>query len=133
GRGGEGEVMRALDHLHDRHVALKARPVSGEESRSLLLSGACVLLSLAPHPVLPLVREDFFVGDRYVMAMDWIAGRDLEALLEAEGRPGLDPALAIGFLEQAPAALEHLHTHDPPVVHGDVKPANLILTPSGRV
>ena len=133
GRGGEGEVIRALDHLHDRQVALKVRPVADEASRTHLLSEARLLLSLSPHPGLPLVREDFFVDERYVIAMDWIEGTDLEALLDVEGRPGLDPALAIGYLEQAAEALEHLHTHDPPVVHGDVKPANLILTSSGRV
>ena len=133
GRGGEGEVIRALDHLHGRQVALKVRPVADEASRTQLLSEARLLLSLSPHPGLPLVREDFFVDDRYVIAMDWIEGMDLEALLDAEGRPGLDPALAIGYLEQAAEALEHLHTHDPPVVHGDVKPANLILTSSGRI
>ncbi len=133
GRGGEGEVIRALDHLHGRRVALKVRPVADEDSRTHLLSEARVLLSLSPHPGLPLVREDFFVDERYVIAMDWIEGTDLQALLDAEGRPGLDPALAIDYLEQAAEALEHLHTHDPPVVHGDVKPANLILTSSGRV
>ena len=68
-----------------------------------------MLLSLTPHPGLPLVREDFFVDDRYVIAMDWIDGTDLEAVLGAEGRPGLDPALAIGYLEQAAEALGHLH------------------------
>ena len=73
------------------------------------------------------------MDERYVIAMDWIEGRDLQALLDREGRPGLDPALAIGYLEQAAEALEHLHHHDPPVVHGDVKPANLILTSSGRI
>jgi WD40 repeat protein/tRNA A-37 threonylcarbamoyl transferase component Bud32 len=133
GRGGEGEVLRALDHLHGRHVALKVRPVADDASRAHLLSEARLLLSLSPHPGLPLVREDFFVDDRYVIAMDWIEGADLEALLELEGRPGLDPALAIDYLEQAAEALEHLHSHDPPVVHGDVKPANLILTSSGRI
>jgi serine/threonine protein kinase len=133
GRGGEGEVIRALDHLHGRQVALKVRPVPDEASRADLLSEARLLLSLSPHRGLPLVREDFFVDERYVIAMDWIEGTDLEALLELEGDPGLDPALAIGYLEQAAAALEHLHTHDPPVVHGDVKPANLILTSSGGV
>src|SRR2546430_5480813 len=133
GRGGEGEVIRALDHLHGRAVALKVKPVLDEASRTQLLSEARLLLSLSPHPGLPLVREDFFVDDRYVIAMDWIEGTDLEALLDAEGSPGLDPALAIGYLEQAAEALEHLHTHDPPVVHGDVKPANLILTSSGRI
>ena len=133
GRGGEGEVIRALDHLHDRQVALKVRRLSGEESRARLLSEARVLLALTPHPGLPLVREDFFVDDRYFIAMDWIEGTNLDALVTADGRPGLDPALTIDYLEQAAAALEHLHTHDPPVVHGDVKPANLIVTPSGRV
>lgn len=133
GRGGEGEVIQALDHLHDRRVALKVRAAADEASRRQLLSEARLLLSLTPHPGLPLVREDFFVDGRYVIAMDWIDGVDLEALLAAEGRPGLDPERAIDYLEQAAAALEHLHTHDPPVVHGDVKPANLILTPSGRI
>ncbi len=132
GRGGEGEVIRALDHLHARQVALKVRPVADEASRTHLLSEARLLLSLSPHPGLPLVREDFFVDQRYVIAMDWIDGRDLEALLDSDGSPGLDPALAIDYLEQAAEALEHLHTHDVPVVHGDVKPANLILTSSGR-
>jgi WD40 repeat protein/tRNA A-37 threonylcarbamoyl transferase component Bud32 len=133
GRGGEGEVIRAVDHLHDRTVALKVRRVGDEAARDRLLSEARMLLSLSPHPGLPLVREDFFVDDRYVIAMDWIEGADLEALLDDVGRPGLDPALAVGYLQEAAAALEHLHTHDPPVVHGDVKPANLILTSSGQV
>ena len=133
GRGGESEVVRALDHVHDRYVALKVRPASDEASRTELLTEARLLLSLSPHPGLPLVREDFFQDDEYVIAMDWIEGTDLEALLGGDGHSGLDPELAIGYLEQAAEALEHLHTHDPPVVHGDVKPANLIRTSSGRV
>ncbi len=69
------------------------------------------------------------------MSSRWTGSRemDLQALLEVEGRPGLAPELAIGYLEQAAEALEHLHAHEPPVVHGDVKPANLILTSSGRI
>ena len=133
GKGGEAEVIRALDHLHDRAVALKVRPAGDEASRSRLLSEARVLLSLTPHPGLPLVREDFFADDSYVIAMDWIDGADLEEVLARDGVPGIAPELAIDYLEQAAAALEHLHTHDPPVVHGDVKPANLILTAAGRI
>jgi WD40 repeat protein/tRNA A-37 threonylcarbamoyl transferase component Bud32 len=133
GRGGEGEVIRAIDHLHARQVALKVRAVTDDASRTALLSEARLLLSLRPHPGLPLAREDFFVDGRYVIAMDWIEGTDLEALLALEGRPGLHPALAVGYLRQAAEALEHLHAHEPPIVHGDVKPANLILTSAGRV
>jgi len=133
GRGGEGDVIRARDHFHDRHVALKVRPVSGEVSRTLLLSEARVLLSLSPHPGLPLVRDDFFVDDRYVIVMDWIEGLDLDRLLRAEGTPGLAPSTVLRYLAQAAEALTYLHAHDPAVVHGDVKPANLILTSGGRI
>jgi WD40 repeat protein/tRNA A-37 threonylcarbamoyl transferase component Bud32/energy-coupling factor transporter ATP-binding protein EcfA2 len=133
GRGGEGEVHRALDRVHDRYVALKVRPISDEASRTELLTEARLLLSLTPHPGLPLVREDFFAGERYVIAMDWIDGSDLESVLEREGRPGLDPEVVIDYLGQAADALEHLRTHVPPVVHGDVKPANLIVASDGRV
>ena len=45
------------------------------------------MLTLSPHPGLPLVREDFFVDDRYVIAMDWIEGADLDALLDIDGHP----------------------------------------------
>jgi hypothetical protein len=55
-------------------VALKVRPVPDEASRADLLSEARLLLSLSPHPGLLLVREDFFVDERYVLAMDQLAG-----------------------------------------------------------
>ena len=82
---------------------------------------------MAPHPNLPLVREDFFDGDdHYVIAMDWIEGTDLSKLLRARGRPGLAPSSVLPWLADTAAALTHLHTQDPCVVHGDVKPANLV-------
>ena len=82
---------------------------------------------MSPHPNLPLVREDFFDGDRYVIAMDWVDGIDLARVLQTRGRPGLAPTLVMNWMADAAAALTHLHTQTPPVVHGDVKPANLIL------
>jgi WD40 repeat protein/class 3 adenylate cyclase len=133
GAGGEGRVVRALDHQHQRVVALKIRPATSGASRDDLLSEARILLGLPPHPNLPLVREDFFDDDQYVIAMDWVEGTDLARLLAARGRPGLAPSMVLRWLADAAAALTHLHTQDPPVTHGDVKPANLILTKGGRV
>ena len=92
-----------------------------------------MLLALPPHPALPLVREDFFDGDSYVIAMDWVDGTDLATLLRDRGRPGLAPSSVLAYLAQAAEALTHLHSQEPPVIHGDVKPANLILTKGGRV
>ena len=81
GEGGEGRVVKALDHQHDRLVALKIRTIRPGSAREDLLAEARILLGVPPHEHLPLVREDFFEGDRYVVAMDWIDGTDLATLL----------------------------------------------------
>src|SRR5688500_11087925 len=133
GAGGEGHVVKALDLQHDRVVALKIREVRDDRLRDELLNEARILLALPPHPALPLVREDFFDGDRYVVAMDWVDGTDLARLLGERGRPGLAPSSVLAYLAQGAEALTHLHSQDPPVIHGDVKPANLVLTKGGRV
>ena len=133
GAGGEGHVVKALDLQHDRLVALKIRELRDDSLRDELLNEARILLAVPPHPALPMVREDFFDGDRYVVAMDWVEGTDLARLLGERGRPGLAPSSVLAYLAQAAEALTHLHSQDPPVIHGDIKPANLILTKGGRV
>src|SRR5919198_697166 len=133
GSGGEAQIVKALDRQHGRFVALKIRPVRDEAAREELLGEARVLLALPPHPALPLVREDFFDRDDYVVAMDWVEGTDLATLLAENGRPGLAPSSVLAYLAQAAEALTHLHSQSPPVIHGDVKPGNLILTKGGRI
>ena len=133
GAGGEGRVLRALDRQHERLVALKVRSAPRGAARDELLREARVLLSLEPHAGLPLVRDDFFHDDEYVIVMDWIEGTDLASLLAEQGAPGLPPSTVLRALAQAAEALTFLHRHDPPVVHADVKPANLILTERGRI
>jgi WD40 repeat protein/class 3 adenylate cyclase/type II secretory pathway predicted ATPase ExeA len=133
GHGGQGKVARALDHQHDRVVALKILEVGSEFERRGLLREARMLLSLQPHPGLPIVREDFFDGDRYCIVMDWVEGVSLSRVLADRGAPGLPPPEVAEYLSQTAAALDHLHGHQPPVVHQDVKPGNLILVPDGDV
>ena len=133
GLGGEARVVKALDRQHERLVALKIRPVRDAQARDELLGEARTLLGVAPHPALPLVREDFFEGDSYVVAMDWVDGTDLAKLVRDRGHPGLAPSSVLAYLAQAAEALTHLHSQDPPVIHGDVKPANLILARGGQV
>src|SRR5581483_4606150 len=133
GSGGEGRVVRALDKQHDRVVALKIRPVGNGMRRQDILREARILLSLSPHAGLPVVRDDFFDEDEYVVAMDWVEGTDLARLVAERGNPGLPPSSVLRYLAQAAEALTHLHMHDPPVIHGDIKPANLVLSHGGRV
>ena len=133
GSGGEARVVKALDRQHARFVALKMRTVAPDRVGQDLFQEARVLFGLTPHPSLPLVREDFIEGDQYVVVMDWVDGTDLARLLRDKGAPGLAVSSVLAYLAEAAEALTFLHTADPPIIHGDVKPANLILTRGGRV
>jgi peptide/nickel transport system substrate-binding protein len=132
GQGGQAEVFRAIDLQHDRQVAIKVRRVATSQERDALLREARVLLGLRPHANLPLVREDFFEGDRYYIVMDWVAGESIATVLDRH-RSGLPIAEVVRDLRPVAGALDHLHGHDPPIIHKDVKPGNLIREPDGRV
>ncbi|MDQ3896934.1 MAG: serine/threonine-protein kinase [Actinomycetota bacterium] len=131
GAGGQSTVLQARDHDRDRLVALKVRPRQSPEDEGSLLSEARILLGLDPHPLLCRVREDFFAGDRYFLVMDWVEGTTLADLVTEAGG-GLPLVDVVRYLGQVAEALDHLHRHRPPVVHGDVKPANVIVAPEGK-
>jgi tetratricopeptide (TPR) repeat protein len=127
GSGGQGAVWRALDLRHDRTVAIKLRPGSRADERDLM-SEARVLLNVRPHPNIPLVREDFFEDGLFCLVMDWIEGSDLTYL--PNSATSFDEVLS--YIDQVATALDHLHSHDPVIVHQDVKPSNIVVTRDGR-
>jgi predicted ATPase/serine/threonine protein kinase len=132
-RSGRVELLKAWDRDHQRLVALKVMTPDQTMTRDQIVGEARVLLSLTPHRGLATARYDFFVGNRYVIVMDWIDGTDLDSVLAARGDPGLPVPEALNYVRQVAAALDHLHSHEPPVIHGDVKPANVMLRPNGSV
>ena len=132
GAGAQGEVVCARDLVHDRLVALKIRDVRSASDREALLTEARTLLNLRPHPSVPLVREDFFDAGRYHIVMDWVEGVDLAHLLASADPQGVPYKQVLGYLMQVADALDHLHRHDPPIVHKDVKPSNIVIDRSGR-
>ena len=124
--------MHARDRLRTRHeVALKIYALDDNRSRDELVREVDVLIGLTSHPNLPVVRNDEFIEDRYVIKMDWVDGRNLQQVLDLEGTPGLPVARVVDVVTQIASALDHLHESDPPVIHGDVKPANVVLTRQG--
>jgi len=132
GRGGDSEVVQAVDRQHDRLVALKLRRVGRDAPRDPLLAEGRALLGLRPHPGLPTVRDDFFLDDSYVLVMDWIDGTNMARIVRERGDPGLAVTTVLGGLPAIADALDHLHQHQPRVIHGDVRPENVIITPDGR-
>jgi len=130
---GRVKLVKAWDRDHERLVALKVVSSDQTMTRDQIVGEARVLLSLTPHRGLATARYDFFAGNRYVIVMDWIDGTDLDSVLAERGDPGLPVPEALNYVRQMAAALDHLHSHDPPVIHGDVKPANVMLRPDGSV
>ena len=90
-----------------------------------------VLMRLS-HPALPRVHRVFEHKQlkRVYLVMDYVEGRDLEAIRREQTEPWLSFSLAFHLLSPIAAALSYLHKQDPPVVHRDVRPANIIV-PTG--
>lgn len=141
GKGGFGAVYRSWDLNLNRPCALKENLDTSPDSVRQFQREA-QMLSMLNHPNLPRVFDHFFVtGQGQYLVMDFIEGKDLETiLLEAKSQPQQSAATSVALAEnqvlpwiiQVTEALIYLHHQNPPVIHRDVKPKNIILTSEGR-
>jgi serine/threonine-protein kinase len=130
-----GRVYLAVDGQGQR-VALKEllfALVPGAEQLDAFEREAAVLRSLS-HPAIPRFlasfKEGSGVGTRLYLAQEFLEG---ESLLQRIERRRLDEAEAWTLAEGMLETLQALHQRTPALIHRDVKPANLILRPDGRV
>jgi serine/threonine-protein kinase len=140
GQGGMGNIYLADDlRLEGRHCALKEvehdRTVPTKllkEARQQFLHEATVLARL-DHPNLPKVSDYFSIGQRDYLVMDYIPGKDLRLrMLDAkQSNSFLAEEDVLSWTNQLADALTYLHNQTPPLVHRDVKPSNLKITPNG--
>ena len=125
GRGGMGVVYRA-HHLNlDREAALKViAPDLAESSgfRERFAREARIAAALA-HPNIVTVYDAGEVDGTLYLAMQYVEGSDLAAMLTAEGR--LRPYRAIDVCRQVAGALDAAHAKG--LIHRDVKPANVLI------
>jgi serine/threonine protein kinase len=142
GQGGMGNIYLADDlRLEGRQCALKEvehdRTVPGKllkEARQQFLHEATVLARL-DHPNLPKVSDFFSVGPRDYLVMDYIPGKDLRVMMLDAKQMNifLSEENVLGWANQLAEALTYLHNQAPPLVHRDVKPSNLKITPNGML
>ena len=130
-----GRVYLAEDG-EGRRVALKEllfALVPGTEQLDAFEREAAVLRSLS-HPDIPRFvasfKEGSGVGTRLYLAQEFLEG---ESLLQRLERKRLDEDEAWTLAGQVLQTLQALHQRTPALIHRDVKPANLILRPDGRV
>jgi eukaryotic-like serine/threonine-protein kinase len=140
GQGGMGNIYLADDlRLEGRRCALKevehdrTVPIKLlKEARQQFLHEATVLARL-DHPNLPKVSDFFSVGPRDYLVMDYIPGKDLRTLMldNKQNNTFLVEENVLSWANQLAEALTYLHGQTPPLVHRDVKPSNLKITPNG--
>ena len=133
GRGGFGAVYRVRDQdVPEQLFALKEIvDPSGQDQDRLIHEWK--LLQQLHHPALPRVYRLFNgeQGDRTYLLMEYIEGTNLEILRRQ--LPEKSFSLSEVFVIMAPIidALAYLHRQQPPIIHRDMKPANIILTTTG--
>ena len=129
GSGGMGEVYRARDERLGRRVALKVllrRLADDAGFRERLLRESRLAASL-DHPNVVPVYEAGEAEGRLFIAMRYVDGTDLKALLRRQG--ALEPARAIALASQIADALDAAHALG--LVHRDVKPSNVLIDQQG--
>jgi serine/threonine protein kinase len=131
GQGGMGAVYVAVDQRFGSTVAIKETLFLGENFEKAFEREARLLNSLR-HPALPQVRDYFSEEHNQYLVMEFIPGEDLAERLEKNGR-AFELDTVLDWTRQLLEALDFLHTQEIPVIHRDIKPQNLKLTPKGQI
>jgi serine/threonine protein kinase len=133
GRGGLGTVYSVLDILFGKQniYALKELADQSRSARRQFEHEAQWLQAL-DHNHIPKVREYFEWRSRLYLVMDFVDGENLEQKLYQQGGRPLPEEQVIAWILPICDALQYLHTRKPSILHRDVKPANIIVTPAGH-
>ncbi|NPV57356.1 MAG: protein kinase [Anaerolineae bacterium] len=130
-QGGMGAVYLAEDTTLGVMVAIKENLYASKESSRQFRQEATILAGLR-HPNLPRVTDHFELPNQgQYLVMDYIEGEDLKHIIKNEGQLDIDRVVQIG--KSICDALIYLHSLDPPVVHRDIKPGNIKITPDGKI
>ncbi|MHC4398816.1 MAG: serine/threonine-protein kinase [Planctomycetota bacterium] len=131
GKGGMGEVYRADDLKLGQTVALKLLPerLASDPQRLEYFHNEVRLARQVSHPNVCRVYDIGEVDGQHYLSMEYVDGEDLATLIRRIGR--LPPDKGVDIARQLCAGLAA--AHDRGVLHGDLKPANVMLDGRGRV
>jgi serine/threonine protein kinase len=130
GAGGMGVVYLAQDARLGRRVALKVLPAEFalNDNRVARFEHEARAVAALSHPGIAVLYEIGEVDTTRYLAMEYVEGRNLQEQLVAQP---MSTNLLLDYAIQIADALEHAHTRG--ILHRDIKSANIIVTPEGRV
>ena len=128
GKGGMGKVYKVRNVISDRVEAMKVLlpDLAGQKDLVDRFLREIKVLASLNHPNIAALRTAFTAENQLVMIMEYVEGETLAALIEDGPVPVAD---ALKYMDDALAALSFAHHQN--IIHRDVKPSNMMITPQG--
>ncbi|MEQ8221374.1 MAG: bifunctional serine/threonine-protein kinase/formylglycine-generating enzyme family protein [Candidatus Eremiobacterota bacterium] len=136
--GGMGVVYEGADLRFDGKIYAVKEMTAGtdneEEEKYFIkrFKEEAFILNSLKHPCLPSVKDYFTSDGRYYLVMDYIDGKDLEAVMKEYEKGQVPESLVIQWATEILDALSHLHSQSPPVIYRDLKPGNIMIQTSNK-
>ena len=127
--GSGGDVYKAYHRRLKKEVILKKIRHKGV-SMNINRQEVDILKNLR-HTYLPQVLDFFMEDGEYYTVMTYVPGKSFKQLLNEHAVFSQNQLIRWG--QQLCSALYYLHSQNPPVIHCDIKPANVMLTPEGNI
>ena len=131
GTGGMADVFRARDSMLERSVAIKVlhETYSDDQSFQDRFKQEARAAANLSHPNIVTVHDFGFDHGQLFIVMEHIPGKDLKTIIRQRGRYSVEEAIPL--IVQACAGIGYAHRAG--LVHCDIKPHNMIVTPDGRL
>src|SRR5215212_1065337 len=127
GAGGMATVYLAEDERLGRKVAVKRLHSDGPEDAARRFEREAKVGASLSHPNLVTVFDTVADEDSVLIVMEYVAGENLAELM---ARRRVPPEEAVSIIRQVSGALDYAHQAG--VIHRDVKPANILISPDGK-
>lgn len=134
GQGDMSSVYLAMDETENQQWAVKVFPKEGVRDREVMtqsLVAAAEVLTTFEHPNLVKIVDVIEDDEKFLIVMDYIQGTSLLQVLEKKGV--IPEEQVLDWAKQICDALRYLHTKTPSIIHGNVKPVNIMLKPDGGI
>lgn len=127
--GGGGIVYKAYHKRLKKEVVLKQ--IKKKSANMKINRQEVDILKNLNHMYLPQVLDFLNVDGEIFTVMSFVPGKSFKELLSEGVQFSKNQLIHWGM--QLCSALHYLHSQNPPIIHGDIKPANIMLTPEGNI
>ena len=134
GQGGMSVVYLAMNEKANKQWAIKEMRKEKNKNYEIMKQSLITetnLLKELKHPYLPSIADIIESDDTIIIVMDYVEGRPLSDILTEEGV--IEEDKVADYAIQLCDVLDYLHSQNPPIIYRDLKPANIMLRPDGKI